>query len=222
MGRRRSKRSLDAAASIHGPLCSVCYNFYSASTSSIVRCADCQLSSRSSLCERCFNNHVINTVGISFAIFVQCPEPQCHAFLSKDTVYEVLVRSGNTHQAGEYLQRCNWKGTSSQWIKKFAVPCPHCQTSIEKNGGCDNMNCYKCKLPFSWTHAQFLKRTKLSLKWYNHGRSLAIFFYRCFVVIVLLILVKYLVWSEEKIITTVQHAFSATKVSLYGCFTRFV
>ena len=220
MGRRKSKQSHDMAPKTDQYLCSVCYRSNPASNSSIVRCADCQLSARTSLCEPCFNTFVLTSVTSGVAIDILCPEPHCKSFLNKDAVRAVLINHGNSQLLKEYLQRCDWRGSSTQWINKFAVPCPHCQCPIEKNGGCDNMTCSKCIRWFSWSNAQFLKRTKISWKWYNHLRRLAKVFILCFIVVVVLIVLKYLVWNREKIMSPVRYLFSAMQMLLCSGLAR--
>ena len=39
-----------------------------------------------------------------------------------------------------------------KWLKEFTKPCPNpkCNTSIEKNTGCNHMTCFKCKHQFCW------------------------------------------------------------------------
>ena len=39
---------------------------------------------------------------------------------------------------------------SMEWIHSHTRPCPKCQTSIEKNGGCNRMRCRHCSLDFCW------------------------------------------------------------------------
>lgn len=39
---------------------------------------------------------------------------------------------------------------SVDWISKNSKNCPKCGTSIEKNGGCMHMTCFKCKHEFCW------------------------------------------------------------------------
>lgn len=36
------------------------------------------------------------------------------------------------------------------WIKANTKPCPKCGSNIEKNQGCNHMNCSKCKHDFCW------------------------------------------------------------------------
>merc|ERR1719173_186317 len=50
-----------------------------------------------------------------------------------------------------------WKKENSQgdtkfeiWKKKNTSPCPKCEASIEKNGGCMHMTCSNCKYEWHW------------------------------------------------------------------------
>ena len=50
---------------------------------------------------------------------------------------------------------CQIKNKLEDWTKNKAGvevgKCPKCQTLIEKNGGCPDMNCYVCNYNFCWT-----------------------------------------------------------------------
>eukprot|EP01116_Phalansterium_solitarium_P024978 TRINITY_DN933_c0_g1_i1.p1 TRINITY_DN933_c0_g1~~TRINITY_DN933_c0_g1_i1.p1 ORF type:complete len:676 (+),score=229.88 TRINITY_DN933_c0_g1_i1:136-2163(+) len=35
-------------------------------------------------------------------------------------------------------------------IASISRPCPRCQAAVEKNGGCNHMNCVKCRFHFCW------------------------------------------------------------------------
>ncbi|KAK7939301.1 hypothetical protein WMY93_002627 [Mugilogobius chulae] len=37
-----------------------------------------------------------------------------------------------------------------EWVKANCKSCPHCFTSIEKNGGCNHMTCSRCRQHFCW------------------------------------------------------------------------
>lgn len=39
---------------------------------------------------------------------------------------------------------------SQFWIHAHTKPCPHCGVRIEKNGGCDYIQCTQCGYEFCW------------------------------------------------------------------------
>lgn len=55
----------------------------------------------------------------------------------------------------EYLKCWNKKAADDSetlnWIISFTKLCPKCETTIEKNGGCNHMTCAKCKAEFCWS-----------------------------------------------------------------------
>lgn len=44
---------------------------------------------------------------------------------------------------------------SIQTIEQCSKPCPSCQVRIEKNGGCQHMNCRACSIHFCWSCGWF-------------------------------------------------------------------
>jgi len=40
---------------------------------------------------------------------------------------------------------------TAKWLAENTKPCPNCNTSIQKNKGCNHMTCKKCKHEFCWT-----------------------------------------------------------------------
>ena len=43
---------------------------------------------------------------------------------------------------------------TDQWKQTHTKPCPKCRTRIEKNGGCNHMQCKKCGTNFNWNTAK--------------------------------------------------------------------
>lgn len=41
---------------------------------------------------------------------------------------------------------------TQEWIDENARGCPVCGVAIQKNGGCDHMNCVNCGAKFGWTN----------------------------------------------------------------------
>lgn len=49
-----------------------------------------------------------------------------------------------------WLKKCRDDSETANWIKSNTKECSHCQSTIEKNGGCNHMTCKKCKHEFCW------------------------------------------------------------------------
>ncbi|KAI1787448.1 RING-5 domain-containing protein [Ganoderma leucocontextum] len=52
--------------------------------------------------------------------------------------------------AKNWLQKCRDDSETANWIKSNTKECSKCQSTIEKNGGCNHMTCKKCKYEFCW------------------------------------------------------------------------
>lgn len=49
-----------------------------------------------------------------------------------------------------WLKKCKDDSETSNWLSANTKECVKCNTSIEKNGGCNHMTCRKCKHEFCW------------------------------------------------------------------------
>ncbi|KAG9124998.1 hypothetical protein FRC07_009404 [Ceratobasidium sp. 392] len=49
-----------------------------------------------------------------------------------------------------WLKKCQDDSETANWIKSNTKECTKCQSTIEKNGGCNHMTCKKCKMEFCW------------------------------------------------------------------------
>ncbi|PPQ92982.1 hypothetical protein CVT25_000183 [Psilocybe cyanescens] len=49
-----------------------------------------------------------------------------------------------------WLRKCRDDSETANWIKSNTKECSACQSTIEKNGGCNHMTCKKCKHEFCW------------------------------------------------------------------------
>ncbi|KAL0957075.1 hypothetical protein HGRIS_003172 [Hohenbuehelia grisea] len=49
-----------------------------------------------------------------------------------------------------WLKKCHDDSETANWIKTNTKECSQCQSTIEKNGGCNHMTCKKCKYEFCW------------------------------------------------------------------------
>jgi len=105
-----------------------------------------------------------------------CPAPsctytvKCQASTSKASLAKIvpIVRCSESHAfcfgcpvesdhrplvcnaAKLWLKKCQDDSETANWIKSNTKECPKCQSTIEKNGGCNHMTCKKCKHEFCW------------------------------------------------------------------------
>eukprot|EP01006_Ploeotia_vitrea_P037404 TRINITY_DN66126_c0_g1_i1.p1 TRINITY_DN66126_c0_g1~~TRINITY_DN66126_c0_g1_i1.p1 ORF type:complete len:673 (-),score=102.88 TRINITY_DN66126_c0_g1_i1:1202-3199(-) len=52
--------------------------------------------------------------------------------------------------ASKWVAKCKDDSETANWMKVNTKPCPHCNQSIEKNGGCNYVMCTKCHRDFCW------------------------------------------------------------------------
>ena len=50
----------------------------------------------------------------------------------------------------KWLKKCADDSETANWISANTKECPKCNSTIEKNGGCNHMTCRKCKYEFCW------------------------------------------------------------------------
>ena len=68
----------------------------------------------------------------------------------------------------KWLKKCEDDSETSNWISANTKECPKCQSTIEKNGGCNHMTCRKCKHEFCWMCMGLWSEHGTS--WYNCNR----------------------------------------------------
>jgi hypothetical protein len=119
-----------------------------------------------------------------------CPFPNCEEAVSckvAQTDLDTIVPSvecglghrfcfgcsGNDHQpatcktAKLWLKKCADDSETSNWIAANTKECPKCQSTIEKNGGCNHMTCRKCKYEVCRINAVLLDMPgKLGRSWH--------------------------------------------------------
>ena len=67
-----------------------------------------------------------------------------------------------------WLKKCEDDSETSNWISANTKECPKCNSTIEKNGGCNHMTCRKCKHEFCWMCMGLWSEHGTS--WYNCNR----------------------------------------------------
>lgn len=54
------------------------------------------------------------------------------------------------HIIKKWLTKCADDSETANYISAHTKDCPKCHICIEKNGGCNHMQCYTCKYDFCW------------------------------------------------------------------------
>ncbi|CAG8958639.1 hypothetical protein HYFRA_00009956 [Hymenoscyphus fraxineus] len=67
-----------------------------------------------------------------------------------------------------WLKKCADDSETANWISAHTKECPKCNSTIEKNGGCNHMTCRKCKHEFCWMCMGLWSEHGTS--WYNCNR----------------------------------------------------
>ncbi|KAI9696630.1 MAG: hypothetical protein M1820_008079 [Bogoriella megaspora] len=68
----------------------------------------------------------------------------------------------------KWLKKCEDDSETANWISANTKECPKCNSTIEKNGGCNHMTCRKCKNEFCWICMGVWSEHGTS--WYNCNR----------------------------------------------------
>ncbi|KAK4556005.1 hypothetical protein LTR86_006701 [Recurvomyces mirabilis] len=67
-----------------------------------------------------------------------------------------------------WIKKCEDDSETANWISANTKECPKCNSTIEKNGGCNHMTCRKCKNEFCWMCMGLWSEHGTS--WYNCNR----------------------------------------------------
>ncbi|KAI9801633.1 MAG: hypothetical protein M1833_002315 [Piccolia ochrophora] len=79
--------------------------------------------------------------------------PTVHCLCGHDFCFGCTL---NDHQPApcmlvrRWLKKCEDDSETANWISANTKECPKCNSTIEKNGGCNHMTCRKCKHEFCW------------------------------------------------------------------------
>jgi len=113
-----------------------------------------------------------------------CPGPNCNIVIkAAESVSKQCVcvscktsfcfKCGNSYHAPtscetirRWLTKCADDSETANYISANTKDCPRCNICIEKNGGCNHMQCYNCKHDFCWMCLG---------DWRNHGSE----YYEC-------------------------------------------
>jgi ariadne-1 len=67
-----------------------------------------------------------------------------------------------------WMKKCEDDSETANWISANTKECPKCNSTIEKNGGCNHMTCRKCRNEFCWMCMGVWSEHGTS--WYNCNR----------------------------------------------------
>lgn len=67
-----------------------------------------------------------------------------------------------------WQKKCADDSETANWISAHTKECGKCQSTIEKNGGCNHMTCRKCKYEFCWVCMG--PWSEHGTSWYNCNR----------------------------------------------------
>lgn len=124
-------------------------------------------------------------------IFKWCPAPDCpnavECWVKKVELDRIVPTvectcgnrfcfgcPNNDHQPApcelvkRWLKKCADDSETANWISANTKECPKCQSTIEKNGGCNHMTCRKCKYEFCWMCMGLW--SEHGTAWYNCNR----------------------------------------------------
>ena len=54
------------------------------------------------------------------------------------------------HLVKKWIKKCKDDSETANWISANTKECSRCNSTIEKNGGCNHMTCRKCAYEFCW------------------------------------------------------------------------
>ncbi|XKL68467.1 hypothetical protein PGB90_003958 [Kerria lacca] len=110
-----------------------------------------------------FHNYVISHPLLRF-----CVGPNCNViFKAKQSLAKRIVcpqcksvfcfKCGDSYHAPtdcatikNWLTKCADDSETANYFSAHTKDCPNCNICIEKNGGCNHMQCYKCRHDFCW------------------------------------------------------------------------
>ncbi|KAG8188169.1 hypothetical protein JTE90_019448 [Oedothorax gibbosus] len=111
--------------------------------------------------------------GTNCSTIVLAKEPQSKRVTCKYCKVVFCFKCGSDYHAPtdcdtikKWLTKCADDSETANYISANTKDCPKCSICIEKNGGCNHMQCYSCKFDFCWM---------CLLDWNSHGSE----YYEC-------------------------------------------
>ncbi|KXH51866.1 IBR domain-containing protein [Colletotrichum simmondsii] len=101
-----------------------------------------------------------------------CPAPDCpnavECAIKKKDLDRIVPTPAPCELVKRWLKKCADDSETANWISANTKECPKCNSTIEKNGGCNHMTCRKCKHEFCWMCMGLWSEHGTS--WYNCNR----------------------------------------------------
>ncbi|XP_071081838.1 potential E3 ubiquitin-protein ligase ariadne-2-like [Haliotis cracherodii] len=95
--------------------------------------------------------------GANCSVIVRAKESLAKKVLCSQCNNSFCFRCGNEYHAPtdcetikRWLTKCADDSETANYISAHTKDCPKCHVCIEKNGGCNHMQCSKCKYDFCW------------------------------------------------------------------------
>mmetsp|Transcript_16792 Transcript_16792/g.26193 ORF Transcript_16792/g.26193 Transcript_16792/m.26193 type:complete len:577 (+) Transcript_16792:125-1855(+) len=109
---------------------------------------------------RCFveqNGHTRWCPGAGCNKVAYCASSLCDSVVSCDCGERFCLSCGEEPHAPakckvlmQWREKCKNESETANWILANTKSCPKCSSRIEKNQGCNHMNCQQCKYEFCW------------------------------------------------------------------------
>ncbi|KAK7573894.1 hypothetical protein V9T40_011085 [Parthenolecanium corni] len=110
-----------------------------------------------------FHNYVMShpqlryCVGPNCSLVFKAPEALAKRVVCRQCTSVFCFKCGNSYHAPtdcgtikNWLTKCADDSETANYFSAHTKDCPNCNICIEKNGGCNHMQCYKCKHDFCW------------------------------------------------------------------------
>jgi ariadne-2 len=90
--------------------------------------------------------------GVDCDVVIQAPKCNARRVICKKCSTNFCFCCGGEYHAPadcstiqEWLQKCKDDSETANYIRANTKDCPNCHVCIEKNGGCNHMQCWKCR-----------------------------------------------------------------------------
>ncbi|XP_054162341.1 potential E3 ubiquitin-protein ligase ariadne-2-like [Oppia nitens] len=96
-------------------------------------------------------------VGLNCDVIIRSKEPAAKRVICSECKSSYCFQCGGDYHTPTHcntiklwLTKCEDDSETANYISAHTKDCPKCHICIEKNGGCNHMQCYSCKHDFCW------------------------------------------------------------------------